>query len=193
MKKTIQKRADQLEPCDVVVIFQPPVPRMYKPGERPDPPFVQSRLVVLRRAPPAPGVGLEYALFEVDCGNSLGAVPSACTRRTFNPEQLLDVEAPNLTPAQVHADRLVNFAADYLFAAENKYVPALSEGEYAELRDLVAELKPPEPVTVAEALRALRDLADASPLRDELNGERPVVRRALDLLERDRRAGQVPK
>lgn len=193
--RTIQKRADQLEPGDVIVMPAYPAPLVHtQQGERPPlvaPTFppAPERLLVLRRAPPAPGVGLEYALFNFDCGNTLASIPTACVRRTFNPEQLLDVEvrAPELTPAQQHAERLADYAASYLQLIESGDAGNWdkSEAGYVELRDLVDLVKPPQAPTYAETLAALARIAADGSVGPALND-------ALALLDRARRANVMP-
>lgn len=91
----------------------------------------------------------------------------------------VDVEVPDLTPAQLHADEL----REALWMAANKL------REYGlddrELRALLDRIDPPKPPTLAEALQLLAQVRDP----EAVDGDTPWPRRADDLLERARRAG----
>lgn len=95
-----------------------------------------------------------------------------------------DVLEGAYTLTQLHATRLAHFAGMFSDAVESG--DTLCK-EHAELRDLIALVRPPAPVTVDEVLYALQlvtEMADTP----GLSGQKQT---ATDILDRARRAGQL--
>ena len=189
MKKATLKLAADLQPGDVWRTVFPPMPRQYAEREPLDPP-IEQRFIVLRRKPPVPGASAPTFVFaRLDAPTGMHMPEQLLSTRTFNGDDSIEVELPELTPAQTHADRLLGYAVDYLRLVESGDAGAvLSEGDYAELRDLVAELRPPEPPqapTYAEVLYALQLVTEQANVPG-LSGQKEV---AADVLKRARAAG----
>lgn len=156
---TIQKRADELKPGDVLPV---------KDGS-----------VVL--------VGVRYV--SADCVELMGCVMSGDrmnvetrNQREFTNTRIA-VEVPDLTPAQQHAEELLELAKNVSAAAAGINPPT---GSFAHIATaLVSKIEPPEPPTLEEALTLLSGVTEC-----RLDGHLGTKHNAaLDLLYRARKAG----
>jgi hypothetical protein len=111
----------------------------------------------------------------------------AIEARYWQPHNEIDVEAPDLTPAQLRADNLV----DVLRKAHawGREVTGPVPAWIAEARELLDQIRP-EPPTLAEALELLAAVTPLA-LNDQMYSEETAQSKAdaYDLLDRARRAG----
>lgn len=158
MRKTITKRADELKPGDVLVL--------------------PTRNIVFR-------VDAEIGVLRVQVWD---IEQDTTNNRWLQRSEVVEVEAPALTPAQQHAEELLELVCD----AENLLVnwqditsSQFDQGrkEWADAaKPLLAKIDPPAPPTLEEALALLARIWEAG------NGE------GLDaILDRARRSGVYPK
>lgn len=97
------------------------------------------------------------------------------------------VAAPELTPAQVFADELLELLRQAI-ASDEKTNGAPTPAWVTRALEVIDRIEPPQPVTVDEALFALQLLTE---FRDTpgLSGQQG---RAAEILERARKLGQLP-
>lgn len=159
--QTITKRADEIKPGDVLVMAEQPTLGT---------PIPRARHVVLH----ADSLGRD--IVALTCA-ILGDPDARPLVQKYVYDRQIDVEAPDLTLAQVHAERLLDLLDKW--TSEGTTVEALREA-----RDLVAELRPPVPPTLAETLAMLERFGQKK------YGVKPGDAAAVDaLLDRARRAG----
>lgn len=103
----------------------------------------------------------------------------------YDKSRQIDVESPDLTPAQQHAEELVK----RLWAI----VDDSDQGNFIDLngaRALLDKIKPPEPPTLTEALAELDSLRSHAKTCGAFKECGVVMERSVDsLLDRARRAG----
>lgn len=161
----ITKRADELKPGDILVT-------------------VDSRKVVMHTE-------TSDGFAQVICSTvALGPISMS----TAHPvDTLLDVEVPDLTPAQERAEELAELLRR---AVKWATTPRESSNWAAAARVLLDEIDPPKPPTLGEVLLALMD---AEPLinmdpEDAVGGPAhtsKVSDNARDIIERARKAGLI--
>lgn len=103
--------------------------------------------------------------------------------RYFQPDTLLDVEVPGLTPAQMHAEEMLGLL---------RTIKAMPGPWADQQRELLAKIDPPAAPTLAEALAALATLADGAQRVDAgdwQKAEADARVQARALLDRAKRAG----
>lgn len=146
----IQKRADELKRGDVVL--------------------ASNIYVIIGKREPA-GDHVAYKAYNADDDSD----------DTFvcYPYIAVSVESPDLTPAQQHAEELVE-------ALENLAVGKTTIAQMAAARVLLDKIKPPEPPTLVEALEAIISL---QPLLIKTEPDDSRLKPVQALLDRARRAG----
>lgn len=163
MKTVIQKRADRLQPGDIISY----------PDQR-------SIVLSVKHSP----MSVRIVALVIDVAHKL-------IDRDVSPGVEIMTEVDQLTPAQRHADELV----ESLLAAANILRGGnLSAQEHErKIRTLLAKLEPIEPPTLQEALGALMKLADGAGAvmagtweKDSMQPERTA---AHDIIRRARAAG----
>lgn len=160
---TIKKRADELKPGDVITSFHGAsnvtCPAIVVTG------YSNGRVLVV---------------------NELVSIWAPAGAVFIGYSQAVEVEAPDLTPAQQHAEELAEFARH---ATSGNYAPEELQALAFELFD---KIKPPEPPTLEEALEALSGTVKC--IKDDavrlVDGKSPYVV-ALDILDRARREGML--
>ena len=171
---TIQKRADELRPGDVIVIKAPGGTVA---------PAVDQRLAVLYTFSSAAIQGGDLiTVHAVDLGGAQ-YMPGILIQapRAFSADQLLYVESPDLTPAQQHAEELAEALRVMMDCHDSG--AELYHDYHAKYTTLLDKIKPPEPPTLAEALELVRKVHDTTPC-----GHKPELAAMLD---RARRAGML--
>jgi hypothetical protein len=148
----IQKRADELKPGDVVVNFR---------GSA----SLVCPAICIR------GLEMGITKFFAGTGDHAAIFLGYAT--------VVDVDALDLTPAQQHAEEMLDLLCDVYARAVDpqNLIPQ-------RIKALVDKIKPPEPPTLEEALASL------GALTPHANGD-PEVDVAIALLDRARRAGML--
>lgn len=155
---TIQKRADELKPGDVFTWGGVRVVALRVEAR-------DNEIVICTARLPDPA----YA----GGAPSQVSYPRTCVMQ-------VETNAPDLTPAQQHADEL----AEALLEVRTE-VPVLGMLRRQRIDALLDKIKPPEPPTLEEALYALQLVTEQSNIPG-LSGQEQV---AADVLDRARRAG----
>jgi hypothetical protein len=160
----IQKQADQLQPGDIL----------------PDP----RRVIVA--AVPQMGNTACIGVFTVSLGEAMSPQP---VPKFFDLRQTVDVEVPDpiLTPAQVHAEELLELAR---MVSAVTAPPGTSDAAsiIGRAHALINKIEP-KPVTLDEVLRAL---VNAEPKFAAVRGEGDRrIGPLLDILDRARRTGAL--
>lgn len=99
-------------------------------------------------------------------------------------ERIVDVESPDLTPAQQHAEELAEAGKLIANQLVKSFYPAEMIVAIETMRALLDKIKPPEPPTLEEALASLA-VASGHLLNIPSAGYKKMV----DVLERGRRSG----
>lgn len=152
--KTIQKRADELKPGDVMI-------------------FGSVQYLVVSMGEQAGKCLVHMAPIAEDGGTPMWL--------EFDQSRMLMIEAPAitsaLTPAQEHAEELLDVArrAAKLFEAHNRASEFVDE-----VNGLLAKIDPPKAPTYEEALAALAQLLSATPSHAEaaIDNGRAILDRA---------------
>lgn len=168
MKTIIEKRADQLQPGDIIV---------KRDG---------AREVVVRAVEKDGNV----VIIAATLGTNFSSPPAV-----WPADSTFDVEVYQLTPAQQHAEELLAAARKYLPELEdriNEYGGQAAADQHPEviaLRALLAKLAPPPPPTMEEMINAMEQLAegaqhvadgtwDASTMQKMRDTAHDIIRRA---------------
>jgi len=178
--KTIQKRADELKPGDVV----------FFDGRRAAFQYVSS-------AQPGALMSAEHRLHMfAGLGSHFDSQPGIDRiQRWMPPAMPVDVEAPALTPAQEHAEELLRYFRDYLALCQfdferlpDEHNRSVLGKRISELSALLAKIDPPKAPTYEETLAALDALLTGS----MSSPEHPDMMAAQNIVDRARRAGVMP-
>lgn len=168
---TIQKRADELKPGDV---FE----------------FDERRIVLAAMAHDGC-----IAVIHAQIGiypKSHGEYDSMVEEGRWNPSAQFAVESPDLTPAQQHAEELADTLRKLVDSLDNGVMyHAHAAQPMKDAHALLDKIKPPEPPTLEEALKALETLHASTHPGSEPHWSYDTEASVRALLDRARRAGKL--